>query len=131
MFYTRNELEAIIYEKTGEELGIIYEIIPIARGASGRIREVEILSSLKNIKISGELNIRSALSVTLLNSSCFFVEAERDMDGVPINFTLIGAGKGHGVGLCKVGAAKMSMLGKNYTEILAHYFKKCDVKRIY
>ncbi len=131
IFYTRKELEDIIYEKTGEELGIIYEIIPLVRGASGRIKELEILSSLKNIRIKGELNIRSAFSNSLLNSSCFIVKPEVDGDGVPLNFTLIGAGKGHGVGLCKTGAAKMSLNGIDYKQILAHYFDKCKIKRIY
>ncbi len=131
VFYTRSELEEIIYEKTGEELGIIYELIPAKRGVSGRMKEIEILSSLKNITIKGELNIRSAFSTTLLNSSCFIIEPELDMDGVPISFTFIGAGKGHGVGLCKVGAAKMAQDGKPYTEILSHYFERCKIKGIY
>ncbi len=131
VFYTRSELEEIIYEKTGEELGIIYELIPAKRGVSGRMKEIEVLSSLKNITIKGELNIRSAFSNTLLNSSCFIIEPELDMDGVPISFTFIGAGKGHGVGLCKVGAAKMAQDGKPYTEILSHYFERCSIKGIY
>ncbi len=131
LFYTRQELEEIIYEKTGEELGTIYELIPIARGVSGRIRELEILGSLKNVRIQGELNIRSALSETLLNSSCFTVRKEMDMDGVPLNFTFIGAGKGHGVGLCKVGASRMAAKQKSFDDILAHYFDKCEIKRIY
>ncbi len=131
VFYTRSELEEIIYEKTGEELGIIYELIPAKRGVSGRIMEIEVLSSLKNITIKGEMNIRSAFSNTLLNSYCFIIEPELDIDGVPISFTFIGAGKGHGVGLCKVGAAKMAQDGKSYTEILSHYFERCSIKGIY
>jgi len=78
-----------------------------------------------------ELTIRSAFSNTLLNSSCFIIEPELDMDGVPISFTFIGAGKGHGVGLCKVGAAKMAQNGNHYKEILAHYFERCSIKGIY
>ncbi len=131
LFYTRQELEEIIYEKTGEELGTIYELIPVSRGVSGRIRELEILGSLKNVRIRGEMNIRSALSETLLNSSCFMVRKEMDMDGVPLNFTFIGAGKGHGVGLCKVGASRMAAKQKDFRDILAHYFEKCEIKRIY
>jgi len=131
VFYTRNELEEILREKTGEELGLIYEIIPLKRGVSGRIKEIEILGSLKNVRIAGELNIRSALSKTLLNSSCFFIKQELDEDGIPVNFMFIGAGKGHGVGLCKSGAAKMA---KNHTpaeEILKHYFKNTKLKKVY
>jgi len=131
IFYTRKELEEIIFEKTGEELGVIYDLHPRHRGVSGRITELEILSSLKNISIKGEQNICSALSETVLNSSCFFIETEMDMDGVPINFLFVGAGKGHGVGLCKVGAAKMSENGQEYKKILAHYFGQCTINRIY
>jgi len=131
VFYTRQELEQILYEKTGEKPGIIYEIIPLKRGVSGRIKELEILGSLKNVRIRGELNIRSALSETLLNSSCFIVKAEKDEDGVPLNFLLVGAGKGHGVGLCKTGAAKMAKLNKTVEEILGHYFEQATIKEIY
>ncbi|HID38123.1 MAG TPA: hypothetical protein EYP36_01235 [Calditrichaeota bacterium] len=131
IFYTRQELEHILYEKTGEKPGIIYEIIPLKRGVSGRIKELEILGSLKNVRIRGELNIRSALSETLLNSSCFIVKAEKDEDGVPLNFLFVGAGKGHGVGLCKTGAAKMAKLDKTVEEILAHYFEQSTIKEIY
>ena len=131
VFYTRQELEEILYDKTGEKPGIIYEIIPIKRGVSGRIKELEILGSLKNVRIRGELNIRSALSETFLNSSCFFVKAEKDEDGVPLNFLFVGAGKGHGVGLCKTGAAKMAQLNKSAEDILAHYFERSTIKEIY
>ncbi len=131
VFYTRQELEQILYDKTGEKPGIIYELIPLKRGVSGRIKELEILGSLKNVCIRGELNIRSALSDTLLNSSCFFVKAEKDEDGVPLNFLLVGAGKGHGVGLCKAGAAKMAKFNRRAEEILKHYFEQSSIKEIY
>jgi len=131
VFYTRKELQKIIMEKTGEEIGIIYEIIPLARGVSGRIKEVEIFGSLKNVKISGELNIRSAFSETFLNSSCFIVKPETDSDGVPLSFLFVGAGKGHGVGLCKTGAAKMVSADIGHESIINHYYEKCEIKRIY
>ncbi|MGD9487692.1 MAG: SpoIID/LytB domain-containing protein [Calditrichaceae bacterium] len=131
VFYTRNELEQILEEKTGEQPGIIYEIIPKKRGVSGRLKEVEIFGSLKNITIKGELNIRSAFSDGLLKSSCFFVKPDVDDDGVPINFMFIGAGMGHGVGLCKVGAAMMAKDNKSADEILLHYFEKSKIIKIY
>ncbi|MBD3224277.1 MAG: SpoIID/LytB domain-containing protein [Caldithrix sp.] len=131
VFYTRNELENLLYEKTGQDVGLMYEILPIKRGSSGRIKELDILGSLKNINIKGELNIRSALAPGLLNSSCFFVRTETDQDGVPINFYLIGAGKGHGIGLCKSGAAAMAKEHKTAKEIIKHYFEKCNINRIY
>ncbi len=131
VFYTRKELQKIIMEKTGEEIGIIYEIIPISRGVSGRIKELEILGSLKNVRISGELNIRSAFSETFLNSSCFIIQPESDFDGIPLSFLFVGAGKGHGVGLCKVGAGKMASENIGYKDIIKHYYEKCEIKRIY
>ena len=118
-------------EKTGEEIGIIYEIIPISRGVSGRIKEIEIFGSLKNVRISGELNIRSAFSETFLNSSCFIIQPETDSDGVPLSFLFVGAGKGHGVGLCKTGAAKMVSADIGHEAIINHYYEKCEIKRIY
>ncbi len=131
IYYNRNELEEILKEKTGEDVGMIYEIIPLKRGRSGRIKELEILGSLKNVKVKGELNIRSALSEGFLNSSCFYVKTDNDDDGVPLNFSLIGVGKGHGIGLCKVGAATMAEAGQNAETILKHYFENCKIKRIY
>lgn len=131
VFYTRTELEEIMREKTGEDVGIIYEIIPLKRGVSGRIKEIQILGSLKNVVVSGELNIRSAFSENFLNSSCFIVKPETDQDGVPLNFLFIGAGMGHGVGLCKVGASKMALNGSGHDEILNHYFDKCTTRKIF
>lgn len=131
VFYTRTELEDIVRRKTGEKPGVIYEIVPLERGISGRIRDIEILGSLKNIRIRGDDNIRSALSDTLLNSACFFVEPEKDDDGVPINFLFIGAGKGHGIGLCKVGAAMMACYEKTMPQILHHYFGINNLRKIY
>ncbi|MBN2424360.1 MAG: SpoIID/LytB domain-containing protein [Calditrichaceae bacterium] len=131
VLYTRNELEEIFQKKTGENPGIIYEIVPVKRGVSGRIKEIEVLGSLKNCKISGEKNIRYIFSSTFLNSSCFYVHSDLDDDGIPINFTFIGAGKGHGVGLCKTGALHMARYQKTTREILLHYFENCELKRIY
>ncbi len=130
VFYTREELHSIIKQKTGEDVGLIYELIPVERSVSGRIKEIQILGSLKNITIMGELNIRSALSQSRLKSSCFIIESEMDGDGVPYNFTLIGCGVGHGIGLCKVGASVMAKKGKNFEQILKHYYEKCHIKRI-
>lgn len=131
VFYTRLELEKNLIEKTGENPGIIYEIIPISRGVSGRIKEIEILGSLKNVRVAGELNIRSALSASLLQSSCFIVKSELGDDGIPLSFTFIGAGNGHGIGLCKVGAAKMASENKNMEYILNHYYQESNIQKKY
>ncbi|MEJ2543638.1 MAG: SpoIID/LytB domain-containing protein [Calditrichaceae bacterium] len=131
VFYTRIELEKILKEITGEDPGIIYEIIPLSRGSSGRIKEIEILGSLKNVRINGELNIRSAFSDSLLQSSCFVVKPELAEDGIPVSFTFIGAGNGHGIGLCKVGAAKMASENYSMENILKHYFQESQIQKRY
>ena len=131
IFYTRIELEKILKEKTGEDPGIIYEIIPLSRGVSGRCKEIEILGSLKNVRISGERNIRSAFSDSLLQSSCFIVKPELGEDGMPLSFKFIGAGNGHGIGLCKVGAAKMASENYSMESILAHYFQESQIQKRY
>lgn len=131
VYYTRSELEKLLREKTGEDPGIIYEIIPLKRGVSGRLKEIEILGSQRNIRIIGETNIRMAFSENLLNSSCFYIQQEMDDDSVPVSFTFIGAGKGHGVGLCKNGALHMALYQESVENILKHYFEKSKLVRIY
>ncbi len=131
MNYSRKELEELIRKKTGEDIGILFEVIPLQRGRSGRLKEVELIGSLKNYRIRGQLNIREALAYDYLPSSCFIVEGELDDTGTPISFTFVGAGQGHGIGMCKTGAAVMAMEGKNSKEILEHYFESCDIKSIY
>ena len=131
VFYTRIELEKILKAKTGEDAGIIYEIIPLSRGVSGRIKEIEILGSLKNVRINGELNIRSAFSGSILQSSCFIIKPELAEDGIPLSFTFIGAGNGHGIGLCKVGAAKMASENYSMESILNHYFQDSQIQKRY
>ncbi len=129
--YSRQELENLIYKKTGEDIGILFDIVPIRRGRSGRLKEIEIIGSLKNYRIRGELTIRETLAHDYLESSCFVVEKELDEIGTPISFTLIGAGQGHGVGMCKTGAAVMALEGHSCKDILRHYFENCTIKSIY
>ncbi|RKY83335.1 hypothetical protein DRQ09_10195, partial [candidate division KSB1 bacterium] len=129
--YSRRELEEIIKRKTNEDIGILYDIIPRKRGISGRLKEIEILGSHKNIVLRNENYIRHALSDGLLNSSCFIVEVETGDDGTPINFTFIGAGSGHGVGMCQAGAIVMAEYGKSYEKILNHFYRGIKTEIIY
>lgn len=129
--YSRRELEEILRKKTGEDIGILFEIIPISRGRSGRLKEIELIGSLKNYRIRGELNIREALAYDYLPSSCFLVERELDETGTPISFIFVGAGHGHGVGMCKTGAAVMAMEKYTSQQILDHYFQACQIRSIY
>ncbi len=129
--YTRKDLENIIRRKTGEDIGDLFDIVPLRRGRSGRLKEIELIGSLKNYRITGELNIRESLAYDYLESSCFVVEKELDNIGTPISFTLVGAGQGHGVGMCKTGAAVMALEGYKSQEILNHYFENCEIRSIY
>jgi len=129
--YDRQELEEIISTKMDFDIGILYDIIPVRRGISGRILEIEILASNKNIILQGEDNICKILANERLSSTCFIIDRQFDEDGFPVSFTLYGAGSGHGVGLCQAGGIAMALQGMSYDVILAHYFKGLKVKKIY
>jgi len=129
--YSRRELEDIIRRKSGEDIGILIDIVPLERGNSGRLMEIEILGTLKNLRIQRELNIRNILSPKYLKSACFTIDVDEGSDGRPINFTLRGAGWGHGVGMCQVGAGVMAAKGNNFEEILSHYYPGTKLEKIY
>ena len=114
--YSAQELSELILKKSGIDFGKIIDIIPMKRGVSGRIYELKIVGENKSIIIGKELEIRKWLSNSHLYSSAFVIEKEGE------TFTLYGAGWGHGVGLCQIGAAVMAEKGYTYKEILAHYY---------
>jgi len=129
--YSRRELEDIIRRKTGEDIGMVIGIVPLQRGVSGRLMEIEIQGARRNLRIQRELNIRAALSPQYLRSACFVVDVEAGEDGQPINFKLRGAGWGHGVGMCQTGAGAMAAAGKSFQRILTHYYPGIKVERVY
>ncbi len=119
--YTASELADLIRAKLGVNLGAIRELLPLTRGPSGRIDRLKIIGDRDYLIIGKELEIRRALSPTHLYSSAFVVDREGD------RIILTGAGWGHGVGLCQIGAAVMATQGKTYTEILQHYYRGTSV----
>lgn len=123
--YTRKELEVLLQEKSGIDFGTLKEIIPLQRGPSGRIYRLKIVGSKKSMVIGKELEIRRWLSRTHLYSSAFVVTADAN------RFILYGAGWGHGVGLCQIGAAVMANKGFSAEEILKHYFKGVKIEKVY
>lgn len=123
--YTEEKLRAIIEKKLKVSLGTIIDLQPLSRGKSGRIWRLKIVGSNGSFIIGKELEIRRALSETHLMSSNFEVEKRGE------TFILRGKGWGHGVGLCQIGAAVMGERGYNYEEILLHYYKDAEIKRIY
>jgi stage II sporulation protein D len=129
--YTQAELSEIIERRSGFEFGEIVDLIPQKRGESGRIIELKIVGTELTMTVGKELEIRKWLSNSHLYSSAFVVDKQKIVDGIPQLFTLTGAGWGHGVGLCQIGAAVMGEKGYKYPEILLHYFRGAELKRIY
>ncbi len=129
--YPQEELAALIKEKTGTDFGGIVDLVPVERGKSGRICRLKIVGTKATLTIGKELEIRRTLSKSHLYSSAFVVDKEGSKDGLPERFVLTGAGWGHGVGLCQIGAAVMGEQGYGYDRILLHYYRGADIKKLY
>ncbi len=130
--YTQEQLSDLICRRTGVDYGRIRDLAPVARGTSGRLYKMKIVGEKLTRTIGKELAIRYALSESALYSSAFVVERhEIDDDGYPAKFVLRGAGWGHGVGLCQIGAAVMGARGHGYRDILLHYFVNATIDKIY
>jgi SpoIID/LytB domain protein len=123
--YTTEELSDLIHRRTGIDFGIVTDLIPLERGTSGRIIKLKMVGSKKTMVIGKELLIRKSLSESHLYSSAFVVDKTQD------GFTLTGAGWGHGVGLCQIGAAVMATTGYDYRSILMHYFSGSQLNKQY
>jgi stage II sporulation protein D len=119
--YAPEELAELVNRRLGVDLGRIRDLQALARGPSGRIYRLKIIGDRDYLIIGKELEIRRALSRTHLYSSAFVVDKEFD------RLVIRGAGWGHGVGLCQIGAAVMANEGKTYTEILHHYYRGTTV----
>ena len=129
--YTQLELSQLIAKKTNIDFGDIIDLIPEERGKSGRIVQLLIIGTKKQLHVGKELEIRKILSKSHLYSSAFVVEKKNIIDGVPQNFVLRGAGWGHGVGLCQIGAVMMAEKGYDYRNILSHYFQEASIEKLY
>ena len=129
--YTQTELAELIRTKTKSDYGDIIDLIPVQRGPSGRICKLKIVGTLKTLTIGKEMEIRRTLSDSHLFSSAFVVDKGEIKEGIPQWFLLSGAGWGHGVGLCQIGAAVMGEKGYPYEEILLHYYKGAEIRKFY
>jgi len=123
--YTQQELSELIHKKSGVDFGEIQDLIPIHRGPSGRITKLKIVGSKKTLTVGKELEIRRWLSPSHLYSSAFVVTKKNG------TFLLNGAGWGHGVGLCQIGAAVMAVQGWKAEDIVKHYFCGSELKKLY
>lgn len=123
--YTAEQISELVNRRSGIDFGTIQELIAVERGVSGRLIKLKIVGSKKTMTIGKELEIRRILSESHLYSSAFIVNKSGD------DFVLLGAGWGHGVGLCQIGAAVMGEKGYPYNEILLHYYPGAEIKKWY
>jgi len=129
--YSQNELSELIKKRSGIDFGEITKLESVQRGHSSRLIKLKIHGTKKSLTTGKELEIRKWLSESHLYSSAFVVDHLDVKDGIPQKFVLTGAGWGHGVGLCQIGAAVMGEKGYSCKEILAHYFKDAEMQRSY
>ena len=129
---TQEKLQQLIADRLKMDLGSVLDMKSVERGTSGRISKLQIIGTKKTFTIGKELEIRRTLSDSHLLSSAFIVDKyDIDEQGVPQRFELIGAGWGHGVGLCQIGAAMMGEEGYLYDAILLHYYQGAEIKKLY
>lgn len=131
VIYSQEELAEILRTKSGIDFGEIIDLIPIERGKSSRLIKLKIVGTKKTLVIGKELEIRKFLSKSHLYSSAIVIEKSDIQNSIPQKFTIHGAGWGHGVGLCQIGAAVMAEIGHQFDEILLHYFRNAELKKIY
>lgn len=130
--YSQEELSDMVRKNLNMDLGYIVDLQPLSRGKSGRLYRLKIVGTLRSIIVGKELEIRRVLSDTHLYSSAFIIEkGKENASGVPQSFVLKGAGWGHGVGMCQIGAAVMSEQGYSFEQILRHYYKNAEIKKVY
>lgn len=128
--YGQEELSELVRRRSGIDFGMITDLQPVERGVSGRIVRLHIVGTRRSLTVGKELEIRRWLSESHLYSSAFIIEREMGENG-ECYFILHGAGWGHGVGLCQIGAAVMGAKGYDYEKILLHYFRGAEISRLY
>ncbi|MCM1108094.1 MAG: DUF4922 domain-containing protein [Clostridium sp.] len=130
--YTQDEISRLISGNLKSDYGSIIDLIAVERGHGGHISKLKIVGTEHTITIGKELEIRRTLSKTHLFSSAFVVDKlDVDADGIPGKFVLTGAGWGHGVGMCQIGAAVMGAKGYRYDDILHHYYRDTQLRKLY
>jgi SpoIID/LytB domain protein len=127
----QDELQALLHKKLGVDFGVIHGLAAVERGHSGRIVRLKITGAKETMIIGKELEIRRALSPSHLYSSAFVVQPEVNSSSAPDSFALVGAGWGHGVGLCQIGAALMAEGGDDFERILGHYYPGAQLSTLY
>lgn len=127
----QDELQALLKQKLALDFGAIKSLEPVERGASGRLVRLRIVGAKRTLVVGKELEIRRALSSSHLYSSALVIEPGTVQNGAPAHYTLHGAGWGHGVGLCQIGAALLAERGRDFTQILRHYYREAQLFVLY
>ncbi len=129
--YSQNEISEMISKNSAINFGEIIDLVPVERGDSSRLIKLKITGTKKELVVGKELEIRRLLSLTHLYSSAIVIEKQNIENNIPGKFIIYGAGWGHGVGLCQIGAAVMAEKGHSFDEILLHYFHNARLNKIY
>jgi len=127
----RTEVERQVKKYTGQDIGQLQDLIVLERGVSGRIKRLRVVGTRGQVELQGELNIRKALREKALYSSCFVVEKHFGAQALPDSIIFLGAGWGHGVGMCQTGAAGMALDGARFERILKHYYQNVRLQALY
>jgi SpoIID/LytB domain protein len=110
------------------KLGRIKNIKPLKRAKDGAITKIRLEgeSGSENIKFD---MIRNVLGK--IRSNVIKWEYSRDADGFIKDIYIYGAGWGHSVGMCQRGIKGMAIAGKNYRDMLYHYYRDSEIKKQY
>ncbi len=127
----QERIQELLRTRVNVDVGQVLDLVALERGTSGRLVKLLVKGTTGNVIIGKELEIRKAFSPSHLYSAAFVAEKGTLHQGIPQSFILKGAGWGHGVGLCQIGAAVMGARGFNYKAILAHYFKGAELNTLY
>ena len=97
----------------------------VSRGGSGRVAKLRLLGAGHQTVVLEGLAVRW----TMGTPETWF-DLRRSSEGGHKGWMLEGRGRGHGVGLCQIGAVAMSRRGHTYKEILAHYYAGARLGRL-
>lgn len=115
--------------KNGQPIGKLRDVKVTKRGVSGRVIQIKLTGTTGKATVERELNVRRMFGG--LRSGLFIFTPKRNADGSIASISFSGAGFGHGVGMCQTGATGMAHLGNSYKQILKHYYRGIDIRKLY
>lgn len=110
------------------DVGNLRDLNPRRYSAAGRLIEMEFQGDRGEVTLKGS-DVRSVLGVR----SNFIVDLQIEREGRDHvkRIRVEGKGWGHGVGMCQIGAVDLAERGKDYREILKHYYRGVDIVKRY